>query len=70
MRWAGHAACTRERSGAYVLVGGPEERNNLEDTGGNGRIILKWILMKLDGGMDWIEYGKEPSGSVRGGEIF
>jgi len=26
--------------------------------------------MKLDGGMDWIEYGKEPSGSVRGGEIF
>jgi hypothetical protein len=49
----------RERRGAYnVLVGRPEERNNLEDTGKKGRIILKWILMKREGGMDWIEYAK------------
>jgi len=61
----------RERRGAYnILVGRPEETNNLEDTGGTGRIILKWILMKWDGGMDWIEYGKELSGSIKGGEIF
>jgi hypothetical protein len=50
--------------------GGLRKRNNLEDTGRNGRIILKWILMKWDGGMDWIQYGEEPSGSVRCGEIF
>jgi hypothetical protein len=30
-------------------VGRPEERNNSEDTGGTGRIILKWILIKWDG---------------------
>jgi len=48
----------RERRGAYrVLVGRSNERNNLEDKGRNGTIILKWILMNWDGGMNWIEYG-------------
>jgi hypothetical protein len=27
----------------------------LGDPGVDGRIILKWILKKWDGGMDWIE---------------
>jgi hypothetical protein len=27
----------------------------LEETGGDGRIILKWIFRKWDGGMDWID---------------
>jgi hypothetical protein len=40
-----------ESRGAYrVLVGKPEGRNHLEDTGVDGRIILKWILEKWDGG--------------------
>jgi len=47
-------------------VGRPEERNDLEDTGGTGRITLKWILMKWDGGVDWTEYSKELSGCRRG----
>ena len=71
MRWVGEEACKRERRSALeVLVGRPEERNNLQDTGRNGRIILKWILMKWDGDMDWIECATEPSGSIKGGEIF
>ena len=28
--------------------------NHLEDPGADGRIILKWILEKLDVGVDWI----------------
>jgi hypothetical protein len=27
----------------------------LEDPGVDGRIILRWIFRKLDGGMDWID---------------
>jgi hypothetical protein len=27
----------------------------LEDPGVDGRIILKWIFERLDGGMDWID---------------
>jgi hypothetical protein len=45
----------------------------LEDAGVDGRIILKWIFKKWDGGrdMDWIdmagscECGNEPSGSIK-----
>jgi hypothetical protein len=28
--------------------------NNLEDPRVDGKIILKWIFRKWDGGMDWI----------------
>jgi hypothetical protein len=45
-----------EGRGAYrILVGRPEGRNHLEDPGIDGRIILKWIFRKWDGGMDWID---------------
>jgi hypothetical protein len=30
------------------------ERDHLEDTGVDGRIILRWIFRNLDGGMGWI----------------
>ena len=40
-----------ERRGVYrVLVGKPEERENLEDPGADGRIILRWIFRKWDVG--------------------
>ena len=45
-----------ERRCAYrVLVGKPEGKNHLEDPGVDGRIILKLIFKKWDGGMDWID---------------
>jgi len=57
MRWARHVAHMRESRGAYmVLVGKPGGKWPLEDPGINGRIILKWILKKWDGGgTDWID---------------
>jgi hypothetical protein len=38
-----------------VLVGNPWERDHWGDPGVGGRIILRWIISKWDGGMDWIE---------------
>jgi hypothetical protein len=31
----------------------------LEDAGVDGRIILKWILEKWNGGMDWIDLAED-----------
>jgi hypothetical protein len=50
------------------------ERDQLEDLGVDGSIILKWIFKKLDGGLDWVdlaqvawayECGNDPSISVK-----
>jgi hypothetical protein len=39
-----------DRRDAYrVLVGRTDERDQLEDLGVDGRIILKWIFKKWDG---------------------
>ena len=42
-----------ERRGVYrVLVGNLKERDRLEDPGGDGRIILRWIFRKWGHGLD------------------
>jgi hypothetical protein len=44
-----------ERRGAYrVFVGNLKEKDNLEDTGIDGKIILKLIFRKCDGVGAWI----------------
>jgi hypothetical protein len=35
------------------------EGDHLKDPGVDGRIILKWILERLDGGMDWINLAED-----------
>jgi hypothetical protein len=41
--------------GVYrVLVGKPEGKRPLGRPWHRGRIILRWIFRKWDGGMDWI----------------
>ena len=51
-----------EKRGVYsVLVGKPEERDHLEDTGVDGSIILRWIFTKWDVGVwtgsSWLRIG-------------
>jgi hypothetical protein len=49
-----------QKRGAYrILVGRPEGRHHLGDSGVDGSIILKWIFKKWDGGMDWIELAQD-----------
>jgi hypothetical protein len=50
MRWAEYVARMGEGRGAYrVLLGKLEGKRPLENPGVDGRIILRYILRKLNG---------------------
>jgi hypothetical protein len=57
MRWVGHVARIEVYTG--FCWGNLRERDHLEDPGVDGRIILRWIFKKWDGGMDWIELAQD-----------
>jgi len=60
MRWAGHVArmgIGLEYKGFWW--GNLKEREHLEDSGLNGRIILSWFFKQWDGGMDWMELAQD-----------
>ena len=51
-----------EMGGACNTNGGERERciqGCSEETLGKGRIIVKWILDKWDGSMDWIDVAQD-----------
>jgi hypothetical protein len=39
--------------------GNLSERDQLEDIGVDGRIILKWIFKKLQGDRDWVDLAQD-----------
>jgi len=62
MRCPGHIARMGKRRGAYrVLVGKPEGRDHLGDTGVDGRLVLRWIFRKWElevwTGSNWLRIG-------------
>jgi hypothetical protein len=59
MRWLGHVTHRRGEVHVGFWWGNLEERDRLEDHLIDGRIILKWISKKWDGGMDWIDLAQD-----------
>ena len=48
-----------EMYGGQKRSGDHRERGYLEDLGIDWRIILKYMLKELDGGMDWIDLARD-----------
>jgi hypothetical protein len=42
--------------------GNLREGGHVEDPGMDGRIILKWIFEKWNGGMDWVDMAQDRDG--------
>jgi hypothetical protein len=60
LRWAGNEVLMgKSRDADRVLVGNLREGGHLENSGVHGRIILKWILEKCDGGIDWLDLAQD-----------
>jgi hypothetical protein len=51
--------CGRREVNTGFWWGDLREGNHLGDTGVDGRIILRQILGKCDGGMNWIELAQD-----------
>jgi hypothetical protein len=52
MRWTGHVACMGEgRNVCRVLVGNPKGKKHLKEQGVDGRVVSKWTLGRLVGGV-------------------
>ena len=51
--WGGEEVCTG------VWWGKLRERDHWGEQGVDGRIILRWIFRKWDGGMDWIDLAQD-----------
>jgi hypothetical protein len=48
--------------GCTLLIfwwGDLREGDHLEDPSEGGRIVLKWVFKKWDGGMDWIDMAQD-----------
>jgi hypothetical protein len=56
MIWAEHVSSMGNRNGTYMVWWeNLRARDRLEVPGIVGRIILRWIFINRDGGMDWID---------------
>jgi hypothetical protein len=60
LRWAGHVArMGRREVHTGFWWGDMGEGDHLGDPGIDGRIILRWIFGKWDGGLNWIELAQD-----------